>query len=71
MRPIVEELEQENEGKVKIVEINVDENSMIPSSYNVMSIPTFLLFKEGKVVTQFVGARSKADVQRELDSVTA
>ncbi len=71
MLPIVEELEQAYEGRVSFVKINVDENSMVPSMFNVMSIPTFLLFKEGKVVQQFVGARSKADMQRELDAILA
>lgn len=69
MLPVVEELEKEYEGKVKIMKINVDENSMVPSMYNVMSIPTFIIFKGGKVATQFVGARSKADMQRELDTL--
>ncbi len=71
MLPIVEELEQAYEGRISFVKINVDENSMVPSMFNVMSIPTFILFKEGKVVQQFAGARSKADMQRELDAVLA
>jgi thioredoxin 1 len=71
MLPIVEELEKEYAGRISFVKINVDENSMVPSMFNVMSIPTFLLFQEGKVVQQFVGARSKADMQRELDAILA
>ncbi len=71
MLPVVEELEKEYEGRVSFVKINVDENSMVPSLFNVMSIPTFLLFKDGQVVQQFVGARSKADMQREIDAVLA
>jgi thioredoxin 1 len=67
MTPILEELEKEYEGKVRIVKVNVDENTDAPGRYDVMSIPTFLLFKEGKIVSQFVGARSKADVKKELD----
>ncbi len=71
MLPVVEELEKVYEGRVSFVKINVDENSMVPSMFNVMSIPTFILFKEGKVAQQFVGARSKADMQREIDAVLA
>ena len=69
MLPIVEELETEYAGKVKIAKMNVDENPDVPGQYGVMSIPTFLLVKDGKVVTSFVGARSKTDVKKELDKI--
>ena len=69
MLPIVEELETEYAGKVKIAKMNVDENPDVPGQYDVMSIPTFLLVKDGKVVTSFVGARSKTDVKKELDKI--
>lgn len=69
MFPVVEELEKMYEGRVTFVKINVDENSMVPSMYNVMSIPTFILFKNGTIAQQFAGARSKADMQREIDAV--
>lgn len=69
MLPIMEELEKEYEGKVKIVKMNVDENMSVPGNFNVMSIPTFIVVKDGKVASQFVGARSKADMQKELDAV--
>ena len=71
MLPIVEELEKTYEGKVKIVKMNVDENMDVPGKYNVMSIPTFIIFKNGEVASQFIGARSKADVQKELDAVAS
>jgi thioredoxin 1 len=69
MLPIVDELTAENEGKVKVVKVNVDENSEVPGKFNVMSIPTFIIFKDGEAVTNFVGAKSKEDVQAELDAV--
>lgn len=69
MLPVIEELEKEYEGKVTIAKMNVDENMEVPGKYNVMSIPTFILFQGGKPVTSFVGARSKADMKKELDSV--
>ena len=71
MLPIMEELEKEYEGKFKLTKMNVDENSDTPGKFNVMSIPTFVLFKKGKAVATFVGARSKEDVKKELDSVLA
>jgi len=69
MNPIMEELEQEYAGKVKLVKINVDENIDAPGRYSVMSIPTFIIMKDGKVAGSFVGARSKADMKKELDAV--
>lgn len=71
MLPIIEELEQQYAGKVTFAKINVDENVQIPSHYNVMSIPTFIIFQGGSVAAQFVGARSKAEMQKAIDSVLA
>ena len=71
MLPIFEELESTYAGKLKVVKMNVDENSTAPGNYNVMSIPTFLMLKGGKVIGQFVGARSKADMQKEIDNALA
>ncbi|MBM3227971.1 thioredoxin [Candidatus Peribacteria bacterium] len=69
MLPIVEELDKEYAGKVKFVKMNVDENLEIPGQFNVMSIPTFVLFKDGKPVSSFVGGRTKEDIKQELDKV--
>ncbi len=68
MNPILESLAAKNEGKMKLVKMNVDENPDVPGRYGVMSIPTFLIVKSGKVHAQFVGARSEQDMQKELDS---
>ena len=70
MLPIVEELAGEYEGKVKIVKVNVDENTEAPGKFNVMSIPTFIIFKDGEPVTTFVGAKSKEDIVQELNAVS-
>lgn len=60
MAPIVEELINEYKDKgVKIGKLNIDENQEIAAKYNVMSIPTFLLFKNGKVIDQKVGYGDK------------
>jgi thioredoxin 1 len=71
MNPIMDELEKTYDGKVKLVKMNVDENMTVPGNFNVMSIPTFIIFKDGKMASQFVGARSKADMQKELDAAVA
>ena len=62
MSPIIDEVAKEFEGKVKIGKINVDENQVLASQYGIMSIPTILAFKDGKVVSQLVGARPKKDL---------
>ncbi len=60
MNPIVEEIAHSYEGKnVKIGKCNVDENPEIAGKYNIMSIPSFLLFKNGEPVDQVVGGTQK------------
>lgn len=64
MGPIVHTLSEEYAGKnIKIGKCNVDENNNIAAQYNVMSIPTFIIFKDGKVADQVVGAVSKEKLQ--------
>ncbi|MDP2708817.1 MAG: thioredoxin [bacterium] len=63
MSPIVDEIIQENkEENVKIGKLNVDENQAIAGKYEVMSIPTFLVFKGGKVVGQKTGYSDKEEI---------
>lgn len=66
MAPIVEELATELDGKVKVEKINVDENSDIAVEYNVMSIPTLIVFKNGKEEKRLVGVRDKEELLRLL-----
>ena len=65
--PIVEELAAEYHGKIKIGKMDVDSNSATPMRYKVTGIPTLLVFKNGQVVEQLVGYRSKDDIQKALD----
>lgn len=65
--PILEEISREQAGKVKIAKINVDENPELSSTYNVMSIPTMIIFKEGQPVEEFVGAMPKAAIEKKLE----
>ena len=62
MAPVIEELAKELEGKAKVGKINVDENSDIAVEYNVMSIPTLIIFKNGKEEKRLVGLRDKEEL---------
>ena len=62
--PALEEIAGELDGKVKIVKMNVDENQQIPAQYGIRSIPTLMLFKDGKLASQKVGAAPKSDLSR-------
>jgi thioredoxin 1 len=70
MSPIIDELATEYEGKVTMAKMNIDENPEVPQQFGVMSIPTFILFKDGRPVKQMVGAKSKQDMKREIDAAT-
>jgi thioredoxin 1 len=71
MTPTIDLLATEYNGKVKIGKLNVDDNGQTAMRYNVRSIPTLLLFKNGQVVEQRVGAMGKADLQKILDAHVA
>ncbi|AGB18856.1 thioredoxin [Thermoanaerobacterium thermosaccharolyticum] len=61
--PIIEELANDYEGKVKVGKINVDEENELAMQFKIMSIPTIALFKDGKMVDKIVGARPKSDFE--------
>ncbi|MBM2825009.1 MAG: thioredoxin [Dehalococcoidales bacterium] len=66
--PIVEELATEYSGKVSFVKVDVDQNPKTAAKYNVMSIPTLLVFKNGQPVSHIVGFRPKAELKRTLEA---
>ncbi|HYW35363.1 MAG TPA: thioredoxin TrxA [Balneolaceae bacterium] len=66
--PIVEEMAGEYEGKAKIGKVNVDENAGIATKYGIRSIPSLLIFKNGEVVDQIVGAVPKKQLKKQLDA---
>lgn len=68
MSPIVEEIAGEMEGKIKVFKLNVDEERNLAIKYNIMSIPAFLLFKDGKVEKQTIGMQSKENLINFLNS---
>ncbi len=65
--PIVEELAKEYSGKIKIGKLNVEESPKTPSHYGVMSIPSLIFFKEGKVMGQVVGALNKTELKKKIE----
>jgi thioredoxin 1 len=69
--PIVEELANEYDGKVKIGKMNVDQNRETPMKYGIRSIPTLLVFKNGEVVDKLVGAVPKSTISGKLDAQLA
>ncbi len=66
MAPVIDAISQEMKGKVKIGKIDVDDNQDIARKYQIMSIPTMIVFKNGKPTKTFVGARNKAQIINEL-----
>ena len=69
--PVVEELASEYEGKLKVAKVDVDHNPNVPTKYGIRSIPTLLLFKNGQVVDQMLGAVPKASIVSKVDKVIA
>ena len=69
--PVVEEMAGEYEGKAKIGKVNVDNNPDISVKYGIRSIPALLIFKNGEVVDQIVGAVPKPHITKQLDAQIA
>ena len=69
--PVLEQSAAENAGRLKLVKVNVDENPETPGQFNIMSIPTFIIFKGGKPVSSFIGAKPKESVKQEIDRAIA
>jgi thioredoxin 1 len=67
LAPVIDELAQEFAGKVKIAKMNVDDNGSLAQQYGIMSIPTLLVFKDGKPVDQLVGLQSKDKLVTKLN----
>ena len=67
--PVVEELAAEYDGKIKVVKVNVDDNKEAAMKYNVRGIPNLILFKDGEVVEQIVGAVAKQELVSAIDKV--
>jgi thioredoxin 1 len=64
--PILEEIASEHKDKVKVVKLNVDDNPDVTRRYDVMSIPTLIVFKDGQAKKRLVGAKGKGQLLQEL-----
>jgi len=69
MGPVIEELAKEMGDKAKVGKCNVDENGDTSSKYGIMSIPALKIFKDGKVVKEFIGAQSKMILEKALEEL--
>jgi len=68
VEPVLKEIAAEYDGKLKVAKVNVDDNGQLASDYNIISIPTLMVVKNGEVVNQQVGAGSKQAI---LDLVSS
>ncbi len=68
--PILDQLAEEYDGRVRIGKVNIDEHQALAAEYGVRAVPTLLLFNQGQVADQIVGLRSKRDLQASFDRVT-
>ncbi len=71
MAPLVKDLAQKYDGKLKVGKINVDENPEISMKYKVMSIPTFIFFRKGEKKDSITGAVSRNDLDRAVQQILA
>lgn len=64
--PVIERLAEKYNGRLKVVKVNVDENQMLAMKFNIMSIPTIMLFRDGKALDQAIGAAPSEFYERFL-----
>src|SRR5260370_28499509 len=65
--PLLDELADEYDGKIKIGKVNIDEQQALATQYGIRAIPTLLIISKGQVAEQMVGAKSKRDLKASLD----
>jgi thioredoxin 1 len=65
--PVLEEISRDQEGRLTVAKLNIDDNPDIARRFDVMSIPTLLLFKDGELVQRTVGAKGKMQLMTELE----
>lgn len=68
LAPALEEVAEELAGRAKVVKVNVDQERMLAATYQVMSIPNLLVFKDGEVVENFVGVEPKESIIARLEA---
>lgn len=71
MNPILDQLATDLDGKAVFVKMNVDENNEVPQQFNIMSIPTFIVFKDGEAVKTVIGAKARDEFRKDVESAIA
>ena len=71
MAPILEEVAAEFQGRVKVGKVNTDENLVLAGEFQIMSIPTLILFKDGQAVERIIGVQPKEKIRALLDKLLA
>ena len=69
LAPVIDEISTDFEDKVKVGKVNVDDNPEISMKFGIRSIPTLMVFKDGEVLEQIVGAVPKSEIERALEKV--
>ena len=67
--PILEELAKEFDSKIKFGKVNVEESSRTATQYGIMSVPTLIFFRNGKVIEQVVGALNKVELKKKIEYI--
>jgi len=65
--PVIDELAEDYDGKIKVAKLNVDDEAEIAAQFRIMSIPTVLIFKDGQIAERLIGARSKREYAQVID----
>ena len=68
--PIMDEIAEEQDGKIEVYKVNIDDNPQTPAKFGIRGVPTVLAFKNGEIVDQVVGAVPKTEFQRLIDKIT-
>jgi thioredoxin 1 len=66
--PVLEEIAQEHEGKIRIGKLNIDDNLDVTRRFDVLSIPTLILFKDGEPQVRLIGAKPKGQLLEEISA---
>lgn len=69
LSPVIDKLDTEYKGKVKVFKLNTDDNPNTPAQYRVQAIPTLLFFKSGNLVEQLVGVQPEKEIRNRLETL--
>lgn len=67
--PVLEALAQKYNGRLKVCKINIDENQLLATEYQILSVPTLLFFKQGKIIKQLGGTKAAADAHKTVEAL--